>query len=147
VRARTRDQFAIATVVAQRRMLAGPSDLPHDVDRPAGFARPGPVYLHGDGLCPRRTRWFWDDWAATTYHQRHTFARIALEMRWARRLLTGSVDELVCREAQFMFPKRCCRSCRGCIPSTRFNGRSRAWGCAVQRRCHRLTISSSDEVW
>jgi hypothetical protein len=26
-------------------------------------------------------------------------------MRWARRLLTGSVDELVCREAQFMFPK------------------------------------------
>lgn len=78
--------------------LAGPSDSPHD--GLLGFTLPGPVYLHGDGLCPRRARaGFRDGWAATTYHQRHTFARIALAMRWASRLLAGSLDELVCCEA------------------------------------------------
>jgi hypothetical protein len=39
--------------------------------------------------------------ATTHHHQRHTFARIASEMGWARRLPAGWVDQLVHREAQF----------------------------------------------
>jgi hypothetical protein len=53
-------------------------------------------------LCPRSARRFWVDWAAATQQQRHSFARIAVEMGWARGLLApGLVDELVRCEAQF----------------------------------------------
>jgi hypothetical protein len=88
--------------VAQRRERAGPHAGPPHHGR-LEFARPGPVYLRGGGFCPRRARRFWLDWAATTYHhRRRAFARITVEMRWARRLLApGFVDELVRWEAQF----------------------------------------------
>ena len=97
-----RDQLAIAAGVAQRREPAGPhAGPPHDSR--LEFARPEPIYLHGGGFCPRRARRFWLDWAATTYHEeRHGFAGIAVEMRWARQMLArGFVDELVHCEAQF----------------------------------------------